>query len=472
MTAELATIAFLLGTIALFKLDRDSSLRPSVAIWIPMTWLAIGGSRVVSAWLNPYADVSAGEAYLEGNPIDRNVQATLMLLGILVLFQRRNRVGPILKANVPVLLFFAYCGLSIVWSDFAGVALRRWIKAIGDLVMVLVVLSDRDRSAALKLPARVGFVLIPASILLMKYYPDLARAYDKITGDPEYSGVATSKNSLGMVCMIFGLGAVWRFLEALAGKDPVGRKERLLAHGVIVAMAIWLFLWAHSMTSLACFLIAVTLIVATGRPVVVRSPPLVHVLFGCLLFGTVSVLFLGVGGELLESLGRNASLTGRTEIWSRVLGMVVNPILGTGFESFWLGERLDRMLSVYRAINQAHNGYIEIYLNLGWVGIGLLALLLTTGYRNILISFREDADLGRLRLAYFFIGVAVNFTEASFKMMSPVWVFLLMSMMALPAAAEPVPSSRRGRARAALAQRRQIPDSSARVRDRRGDARL
>jgi exopolysaccharide production protein ExoQ len=472
MTAQLATIAFLLGIIALFRLDRDSAMRPSIAIWIPMTWLAIGGSRVVSAWLNPYADISAGEAYLEGNPTDRNVQATLMLLGVMVLFQRRDRVVQILRANLPVLIFFVYCGFSIIWSDFAGVALRRWIKAIGDLVMVLVVLSDRDQGAALKLPARVGFVLIPASILLMKYYPDLARAYDKITGDPEYSGVATSKNGLGMVCMIFGLGAVWRFLEALAGKDPVGRKGRLLAHGLVVAMAIWLFLWAHSMTSLACFLIALSLIVATGRSAVVHRPPLVHVLFGSFLLATVSVLFLGVGGGLLESLGRNSSLTGRTEIWSHVLGMVVNPVLGTGFESFWLGERLERMLSVYRAINQAHNGYIEIYLNLGWVGIGLLAALLATGYRNILTSFREDPDLGRLRLAYFFIGVAVNFTEASFKMMSPVWVFLLMSVMAIPRVTALAPSRRLAPARPEPARRQQAPASRGRVRDRRGEARL
>jgi hypothetical protein len=43
----------------------------SLALWIPMTWLAIGGSRVVSAWLDPNAQVSAADAYLEGNPLDR-----------------------------------------------------------------------------------------------------------------------------------------------------------------------------------------------------------------------------------------------------------------------------------------------------------------------------------------------------------------------------------------------------------------
>ena len=51
---------------------------------------------------------------------------------------------------------------------------------------------------------------------------------------------------------------------------------------------------------------------------------------------------------------------------------VENPLLGAGFENFWVGERQVTLGGL--GGNQAHNGYLEIYLNLGWVGI----LLLTT----------------------------------------------------------------------------------------------
>jgi len=46
--------------------------------------------------------------------------------------------------------------------------------------------------------------------------------------------------------------------------------------------------------------------------------------------------------------------------------MRVNPWIGAGFESFWLGPRLNKLWAQYNFMpNQAHNGYIEIYLNLG-----------------------------------------------------------------------------------------------------------
>jgi exopolysaccharide production protein ExoQ len=51
-------------------------------------------------------------------------------------------VGPLLQKNIPVLLYFSFCTVSIVWSDFPFVALRRWIKALGDVGMVLIMLTE------------------------------------------------------------------------------------------------------------------------------------------------------------------------------------------------------------------------------------------------------------------------------------------------------------------------------------------
>ncbi|MDH4186726.1 MAG: DUF5935 domain-containing protein, partial [Nitrospira sp.] len=304
MSPQVATLVFAVGIIVLFVLDRDPKGRTSFALSIPMIWLAIGGSRVVSQWLNPTEQASAsavGSAYMEGNPIDRTIQAVLMMIGMIVLVRRSQKLWQLLRANGPILLFLLYCGSSTLWSDFPEVAFRRWIKALGDLIMVLVVLTDRDRSAALKLPARVGFLLIPLSILFMKYYPHLARSFDEIGGS-EYTGVATSKNSLGMVCLIFGLGSVWRFLEAYRSQDRAQRTGKLVAHGTIIVLAMWLFLWAHSMTSLFCFIFAVGLVVATGFPAVARSPLKFHALVAVVLLGSFAVLFLGVGGGLLEAV--------------------------------------------------------------------------------------------------------------------------------------------------------------------------
>src|SRR5882672_2297989 len=231
------TLVFLIGILGLFALDRDSRDRTSKALWLPVFWLLIIGSRPVSAWLQGGRPVEA-VGFEDGSPFDRNIYLALMIVALAVLFQRRAAVGRMLLDNWPVLLFFVYCAMSVVWSDYPEVAVKRWIKSVGDLAMVLIVLTDPDRLNAIKrFLARVGFILLPWSIVLIKYYPDLGRAYSKWEGTAFYVGVAADKNMLGMTCMIFGLGAAWRFIHELRG---AGRRKMLIVQGTIFGMALWL----------------------------------------------------------------------------------------------------------------------------------------------------------------------------------------------------------------------------------------
>ena len=418
----------------LFSLDREGTSRTSWAIGIPVVWLTLAGSRSVSQWLQLGSPLDASGQYLEGNPLDRMVYTGLLALGLMVLVTRRRRVWRLLKANGPILLFFGYCAVSFLWSEYPDVAFKRWTKAVGDLVMVLIVLSDREPSAAVKrFLAWTSFFLIPLSVLFIKYYPDLGRSYGQWDWKTYYCGVTTNKNTLGVICLLFGLGSAWRFLAAYHGRGK-GRTGHLIAHGVILAMVIWLFWMANSMSSLACFLLASTLLLATNSRLVARRPVVVHLLIAAVVCVSVSFLFLGVGPGLLKTMGRNPTLTDRTEIWSLVLSMTKNPLFGTGFESFWLGPRLQKIWSVYSwGPEEAHNGYIEIFLNLGWMGVVLLAIVIATGYRTVIAAFRRKLPTGTLVLAYFVVGVVYNFTEAAFlRMMAPAWILFLLAITRVP----------------------------------------
>jgi O-antigen ligase len=110
-------------------------------------------------------------------------------------------------------------------------------------------------------------------------------------------------------------------------------------------------------------------------------------------------------------------------------------VLGTGFESFWLGSRLKRIWSLYWwHPNEAHDGYLEIFLNLGWIGVILLVLVLFTSYRKVIDAFRRDSITGRLVMAYFVVALAYNFTESAIRSLSPVWITLLLAMTAASSA--------------------------------------
>jgi O-antigen ligase len=81
-----------------------------------------------------------------------------------------------------------------------------------------------------------------------------------------------------------------------------------------------------------------------------------------------------------------------------------------------------------KTFQEAHNGYLEVWLNLGWIGVSLFALLVITGYRNAVASFQRDPTIGSLRLAFFVAVLMEGLTEAPFRMMSPTWFLLLWAM--------------------------------------------
>ncbi len=353
----------------------------------------------------------------------------------------------LLRANLPMVAFFAYCGYSVLWSDYPDVAFKRWTKAVGDLVMILIVLTDPDPSAALKrFLMRIGLLLVPPSILLIKYYPQLGQGWAGVQGKVFFHGVALNKNLLGIACLVAGIGCAWRLIEAFRDRQDARKAGPLIAQGVLLAMVLLLFWRIDSKTPLACFVLAVGLMVATSFSALARKRVVVHLLVVMMLSFAGAALFLGVGSELVEAMGRESTLTGRTGLWERLLKMNQNPLLGTGFESFWLGKRLEELWGIYSwRPNEAHNGYLEVFLNLGWAGVALLAVVIASGYRNIVGALRWHPHTGGLRLAYFVAGAAYGFTEAAFRMMSPVWIVFVLAIIAVPESASSEASGERRR---------------------------
>jgi O-antigen ligase len=166
-------------------------------------------------------------------------------------------------------------------------------------------------------------------------------------------------------------------------------------------------------------------------PKIRSSSFVVQTVVGLTVLIPFAILFLNMSGDTIASLGRNSTLTGRTQVWERALELITHPIS-----------------EVQPGINQAHNGYLEIFLNLGWCGIALLAILIASGYRNVIAAFRLHQDGGLLKIALFAVAISYNFTEAGFKMMNPMWIAFLWATTRTPRVAT-VPS-RTGRTAAAL----------------------
>lgn len=437
MPAQLSILLCFVGVAILFYLDRNSSIRTSGALWLPILWIGIGGSRGVSGWLGGGPPLTP-EGSLQGNPLDATIYGALLVIGLLVLLARRRNVRAYLTLLAPLIAYSAYCLISVTWSPIPGPALKRWTKDVGDIVMVLIVATETNPVDALRrLFSRIGFFLLPLSVVLIRY-TTIGRAWNN-DGKLENIGVTTNKNMLGLIVFLISLGALWNVRWLFTNKDEPNRRRRLLAEGILLVCGLALLSMAQSSTSIGCFLLGGTLILVTHLRAISRRPSRAHWLCLAILLAAGLTLFFGGEGNVAGVMGRQSSLSGRTDIWAALLPTVSNPIIGTGFDSYWNSPNVllfqRTLLSehwyplIAESLNEAHNGYLEVYLNLGYIGVVLLALILTTGYWSAYKTYRRDPELGSLLLALILTGVFYGITEAGFRTLSPMWIFLLLAVV-------------------------------------------
>lgn len=426
-----ALVVYSLLIVVLLRLARDREVKVSPALWLPVAWLTISASRPVSMWLDLAPPMESPDDIVEGSPFDRYLTSGLMVSGgLIVLASRRERAFALLRASWPVLLFFVLAGVSFIWSDFPGVTAKRWVRATGSIIMILLVATERNPSAAIKhLFTRAACLLIPYSVFVIKYYPEMGRSYDQWSWQASFTGVATTKNGLGAICLIFGLACFWAFVSAYRERRSRNSGRQLVAYGVVLAMALWLLWHVDSATSRGCFAIGAGLILLGVRPRFAAGPAMVHLVVAVVIVTGVVALVIAPEMGLAGAVGRDDTLTGRTALWQQILGMEFNRWIGVGFNSFWLGARAEHFWDLYYwRPNQAHNGYIEMYISLGWAGLSLLLLLLGWAYRGTVHLLRLHNGLSALFLAYFVIFVLYNLTEAAVR--GPLWFVFLLSIVA------------------------------------------
>jgi len=403
--------------------------RLSSALWIPTLWFFFVSSRPPTLWLRFQMIGTRAEDQMEGSPVDRLILTLMILCALAILFTRGAKVAALLRTNLPILVFLAYCGVSVVWSDFPDVAFKRWFRGFGDVAMVMVVLTEASPPAAIKaLFARMGFIILPLSILSDLGRGAIGRHYSNDFGKAYYNGVTTNKNLYGVIAMILGVAAVWRVLAARKIEDRRRRRREKMIYGGLSLLAMFCLWFANSGTSDGCFVLAVLTMWLASRWSRKKSKRL-HFVVAALIFFAVYAALLNPNAGVVSAMGKDPTLTGRTAVWKTVIPMNPHPAIGAGFESFWLGQRLEQMWEIFPwKPNEAHNGYIEMYLNLGWTGLFLLGVIIIAAYVKVARGLATD-PIATLRLAFLVVAIVYSLTEAGFRIFTPTWIMFLLTVM-------------------------------------------
>ena len=166
MSPQLALLLYFIFLIFIFKIESIKKINIPKSSWIPTIWLMYCSSRSIVSWLNRNRVVMTNIDYTSGSPLDRNFLLALLIIGIIILIKRKIEWKKIFKDNIWIFFLFFYMAFSILWSDFKDVSFKRWIRALGDIIMVLIIYTDEEPFAVLdQIFRRCAYFFIPLSII-------------------------------------------------------------------------------------------------------------------------------------------------------------------------------------------------------------------------------------------------------------------------------------------------------------------
>lgn len=365
---------------------------------------------------------------LEGSPIDSLVFFILIFAAFVALARRRLNWSVVISENWPIFLFYAFLLISVLWANSPFISFKRWFKEFGNIAVLLVILTDpRPQQALRAVFVRCACLLLPLSLVFIRYFPSLGRFYTS-HGGGEVTGVATQKNSLGVLVLVCGLVLLWDWLELRKEQRPskAMRLETKIHFGLLL-LALYLMHLSNSASSMVCLFFGAAIILATRLPFFRTRPHLLGMgaLAVVLMFWVLDQT-VGVKQNVVAGLGRDMTFTGRTDVWRELLALDSDPVLGVGFMSFWDDKSLQSRLPEWVG-HSAHNGYLEEYLVGGWVGIFFLVVMLLAVGLRINKALRWDGDYGALRLAILFAFLIGNFSESNIACMTPIGFSFLVA---------------------------------------------
>ncbi len=343
-----------------------------------------------------------------GNPRVQLIYATVDLVAIGLLFKRWSRVKSIGRASPLLGCLVVYAIASSVWSWAPEVSLRRGVALLGTTLVALYLAATFERRQIVVLLGTAFAGLIISSLIVGALVPDIGVQFDQWSQG--WRGLYVHKNGLGRAAAFSMI--VWLVL-LYDGRFPLSR--------IAVVMSI-LSLWALVMSqSVGAFVVTLCLFGAWGVYRAREVPPLLKVATLSVLIPAVLV-GISVGGQnfdrLVLLLGRDVTLTGRVTLWSTLTSdLVAQPLIGYGYSGFWLGESSPAS-AVWSAVGwkppHAHNGFIDVALDLGAIGLLLLLLLLWRPIRSTVKSLVAGNELESFfSLGVFVFTIGSNLVESS-----------------------------------------------------------
>jgi O-antigen ligase len=328
----------------------------------------------------------------------------VLIFGICMFFViRRHESVRRLALHVKLVISFPIVALllSPVSQQFTR-TISSGAVLLGGVLLVLYIMSRYTLNEVLELFLVLGTGTIVASILFALGLPQYGR--DLMGGHASaWKGIFSAKNYLGNMALFFLTVAV-----AYRPRTPFFRSLRISQiFFCLVAIA---FSRAATSYMLTAIYFSYTLIMDLMRGFRKKDYFVAFIVLFVAIASVIAVVVLQPN-FLFALLGKDMTLTGRTEIWDAVMGSIAKrPLLGYGYQAFWLGfkgESYRIILTVTWALGQAQNGFLDVTLEIGVIGLAIVLLIFGFAFRDGLSCLLRSRDEGIMRSVEWYLIIVI-----------------------------------------------------------------
>lgn len=382
----------------------------------PMQFSIITVTR--SMWGN--LDVTVGDPRTQGFFL-----AAYVLAGVFILAYRRGILNQLTPRPLLWMLILLAAS-STMWSLHPDVSGRRAAAMIGT---TLIAVYLAGRFSVQELVSLLGIALAVVLIVSLAF---VAAGDGIVESGPHrgfWQGAFGHKNTFGklmsLAVVVFLL--LWR-----------SRSRGRWIWATLVIMALLLIPLSGSASSLMT--VGGLALLGLGT-VAVRhrlSSAVPFVIPFVLATGVLAVLVVVNPGAVAQGVGREETLTGRTDLWEAAQHEIgERPILGHGFSGFWVNDSPGSR-RVWGTVGweplHAHNGFIDVALDLGFIGLTLVIFLLVQVLVTSLGYMRKHrGSIALFPALYLFFFVISNLTESALLRQNSIyWILVIVIALRLP----------------------------------------
>jgi exopolysaccharide production protein ExoQ len=359
---------------------------------------------------------------LQSLPLRYGEILVFAILAVLVAIHRKEVFNGVLRSG----WLMAFCGivvLSSAWGVDPPYALRRAAVLVATTMFGVYLASRFDWDEQISLFAWMSVIAIAGCWIMVVVFPQYGISHDIHLGS--IKGLFAHRSMMARQ-MVFAI-------LVLALARPKGMPTVVRGTALVGALGLLAFSFAATSWVSAAICLAVYPLLHLLRVKSRRTLPLWVVLTP--VFVVLAYLLVANFNLVLDATGKDSTLTGRVQIWhAAIVAISQRPLLGYGYQMFWNRGGAITFINPYP--NHAHDGYLDILLDTGIVGLLIFLCGFAVSIWRAGKLFRENVVNGAKWPLLFLIFFGVfNITESNFtRPLTFLWVpycsiFVSMSMM-------------------------------------------